>query len=369
MKTIAFYLPQFHSIPENDEWWGEGFTEWVTVKKAKPLFKGHIQPEIPLNDDYYSLMDSVTQEKQSELALRFGIDAFCYYHYWFDGKLLLEKPMENMLKNPKIEISFCVSWANESWARTWDGKDKNILIQQNNNETASAWEKHYRYLADFFRDKRYLKEDNKPVLLIYKPHLIENISEMILFWNELAKNDGFNGIYWGVQHPSACHNKMIMNLFDFGVEFEPLYTDYEMEGERAELDGINRMIYGFKHPKWLISKINKRIYGLPSIRDYDEVWNQILARKPVSSKMCPGAFPSWDNTPRKGRNGISFFKATPEKFKKYIYMQYQRATDVYKSNYLFINAWNEWGEGAHLEPDVYNQYGYLEAIKSARDGK
>ena len=369
MKTIAFYLPQYHSIPENDEWWGNGFTEWVTVKKAKPLFKGHVQPEIPLNNDYYSLMDSATQEKQSELALRFGIDAFCYYHYWFDGKLLLEKPMENMLRNPKIEISFCVSWANESWARTWDGKEKKILIQQNNNETISAWEKHYRYLAVFFKDKRYLKEDNKPILLIYKPHLIENISEMILFWNKLAKDDGYNGIYWGVQHPSACHNRNIIELFDFGVEFEPLYTDYEMEGERAELHGVDRMIYGFKHPKWLMSKIKKRIYGLPSIRDYDEVWNQILSRKPLNSKMCPGAFPAWDNTPRKGRNGISFFKATPEKFKEYIYRQYKRATDVYKSNYLFINAWNEWGEGAHLEPDEYNKFGYLEAVKNARDGK
>ena len=366
MKTIAFYLPQFHEIPENDEWWGKGFTEWVTVKKARPLFKGHNQPEVPLNDNYYCLLDSYVQEDQSKIALEHGVDAFCYYHYWFDGKLLLEKPMENMLNNQNIKISFCVSWANESWARTWDGQDKKILIRQNNNEKESAWETHYKYLSKFFKDPRYLKEKNKPIILIYKPHLISNINEMVAFWNKLALKDGFDGLFWGFQHPTASNNGSVLELFDFGVEFEPLYTDAEMEGERTRLHGLDRFFYGVIHPKWLMSKLKKKIQKMPSIREYDEVWRRILTRVPKTEKMCPGAFPSWDNTPRKGSNGICFYGATPEKFKGYLAEQYKRAQRVYHSNYMFINAWNEWGEGAHLEPDKNNQYGYLEAVKLAQ---
>ena len=143
MKKIALYLPQFHAIPENDAWWGEGFTEWTNVSKSKPQFIKHVQPEIPYGKNYYNLLDENVQENQAKMAKKYGVDGFCYYHYWFEGKLLLEKPMENMLKNPKVDIPFCICWANETWARTWDGKEQDILIKQNYNEDETGWKKHF----------------------------------------------------------------------------------------------------------------------------------------------------------------------------------------------------------------------------------
>lgn len=363
MKKIAFYLPQYHCIPENDEWWGKGFTEWVNVKKATPLFTGHNQPEIPLDKNYYNLLDKEVQEEQSKIALCYGLDAFCYYHYWFDGKLLLEKPMEQMLSNKNIKIPFCISWANESWARTWDGRDSHILIKQNQNESRESWIKHYEYLSKFFCDKRYLKNQNKPVFIIYKPQLIGKIRKFMECWDKLAQKDGFDGIYWGYQHPSAFLDTKVIDMFDFGIEFEPLYTDTEMEGKRAQLEGMRRILYAFQHPRWGVKKIKKKILKLPSIKSYDEVWGKIITRKPKRKNIQPGAFPAWDNTPRKGKNGIVFWGASPDKFKRYLSKQCKRAKEIYHAEYIFINAWNEWGEGAHLEPDEKNQFGYLEALK------
>lgn len=367
MKTIAFYLPQFHTIPENDEWWGKGFTEWTTVKKAKPLFKNHIQPEVPYNNNYYCLLDEDVQVAQADLARKYGLDAFCYYHYWFDGKLLLEKPLENMLKNNKINIDYCLCWANESWARTWDGKESNVLMQQNYNEGVEGWKKHYLYLSQYFKDERYIKDNNKPLIIIYKPQLINDFQNMMNCWNNLAIEEGYSGLTFAYQHPSAFQNNAVVQNFDFGIEFEPLYTNAIMEGERAFLIGKNRLMYGIMHPLWLCSKIYKRIRRLPSIQDYDVVWKNIIERKPINLKIAAGAFTSWDNTPRKGKNGIVYFGANPEKFQKYMVERYKSISEKYGIPYLFINAWNEWGEGAHLEPDEHFQYGYLEALKFAKN--
>ncbi len=366
MKLVSFYLPQYHAIPENDKWWGKGFTEWVTVKKAKSLFKGHNQPEEPYNENYYNLLDPEVMRNQSRLALKYGIDAFCYYHYWFDGKLLLEKPLENMLNDKMIKIPFCLCWANESWARTWDGQETNYLIKQNYEEDKDGFVNHYRYLSKFFKDERYLKENNKPIIVIYKPHLIKNIKNMILLWNDLAIADGFEGLYWGFQHPSAFECLGKLNEFNFGIEFEPLYTDYLIEGKRAHLHGTRRLLYGFNHPIWLLQKLKKKIKKLPSIRDYDQIWKMIIDRHPVSNNIYAGAFPSWDNTPRKAERGIVYFGATPKKFRMYLSKQIKHAKKEYKKEYLFINAWNEWGEGAHLEPDEINKMGYLEAVAKAK---
>ena len=361
MKKIAFYLPQFHSIPENDNWWGKGFTEWTNVKKSQPQFKGHLQPEIPLDDNYYCLLDSKTQEKQSELALKYGIDCFCYYHYWFEGKLLLEKPAENMLKNPNIKIQFCMCWANESWARTWDGLEKDILIKQNYNEDEEAWKKHFEYLLDFFKDDRYLKDNGNPILVIYKPHMIKNCTEMIAYWKKLAKQSGFTDLIVAYQHPSAFDDKTVDDVFDFGIEFEPLYTTYCEKKETNTI--INKIIYSLKHPKWLIRKLKIKFFRYPNIHCYDDVWNSIISRYPRNKKIAPGAFPAWDNTPRKADKADVYFGATPEKFKKYFDLRMEVAEERYGIKYMFINAWNEWAEGAHLEPDKKNGYGYLEAVK------
>jgi len=361
MKKIAFYLPQFHSIPENDVWWGKGFTEWSNVKKAKSQFRRHYQPEIPYNNNYYCLLDSRVQEKQSEMALKYGIDGFCYYHYWFSGKKLLEKPMENMLCNKKIEIPFCICWANESWARTWDGQEHKILIQQNYDECKIAWKEHFDYLLPFFNDSRYIIDNNRPLIIIYKPHLIRKCREMLEYWNMLAAEAGFDGLYVGCQHPSSFNYNYRDMGIDFGIEFEPLYSLAE---EKKETDSIKKKIlYSVLHPHWLLWKMKRRLLHYPNVHDYDLIWNRIISRIPVDKSVAAGAFPSWDNTPRKGRDADVFFQADPIKFRKYFQQRVQKAQKCYGVQYLFINAWNEWAEGAHLEPDDKNGYGYLEALK------
>lgn len=345
MKQIAFYLPQFHTIPENDKWWGKGFTEWVNVKKSKPLFRGHNQPEVPLQG-YYDLSNVNEMVKQAKMAKEYGLYGFCYYHYWFEGKLLLEKPLEQMLVTPGVDIPFCLCWANETWSRTWDGSEKKILIAQNYDEDDEMLRKHFDYFLKFFKDQRYIKEGNKPILIIYKPHLIKNIDHIIDYWNKLASENGFDGIYFGYQHHSAFSFPDKTKGFDFGIEFEPWYTiDQE--------DMLKQTFF---------QKVYRKVLKKPLILNYDEVWKKILARY-SSEKTMPGAFVSWDNTPRMANRGIVVLGATPEKFKRYYKKQMKRAKTIYHTDYIFINAWNEWAEGAHLEPDEKNGYGYLEGLK------
>lgn len=367
MKKIALYLPQFHAIPENDAWWGEGFTEWTNVSKSKPQFIKHVQPEIPYGKNYYNLLDENVQENQAKMAKKYGVDGFCYYHYWFEGKLLLEKPMENMLKNPKVDIPFCICWANETWARTWDGKEQDILIKQNYNETKDDWKAHFNYFLPFFKDDRYIKHDGKPMLLIYKPHLILNCKEMLEYWNKLAIEAGFNGMYMGFQHHSAFDHDMDTLGFDFGVEFEPFYTVREINKEQSQSGG--KFKYAIKHPGWAWRNFVRKIKKGPRIYDYDMVWRRILKRTPERKNVMPGAFAGWDNTPRKGQNADVFFESTPQKFEKYFEAQLKHAKEVYDAEYIFINAWNEWAEGAHLEPDEHNGFGYLEAFKKAAENR
>ena len=362
MKKIAFFLPQFHIIPENNRWWGDGFTEWTNVKASRPQFKGHIQPEVPIDRDYYCLLDTDTQEKQSRLALEYGLDGFCYYHYWFDGKLLLEKPMENMLQNKKINIPFCICWANESWARTWDGEENKVLIRQNYDESEIGWKIHFDYLLRFFKDDRYIKDNNRPLIIVYKPQLIKKCRDMLICWDKLAKESGFNGVYVGCQHPSVYDYDFHDFGIDFGIEFEPLYS--LREEKHCLQKNINKIVYGLKNPKWLMWKIKRKIMGCPNVHDYDLIWKRIVDRIPESNDTAAGAFPAWDNTPRRGQQADVFYKATPPKFAEYFKKRMENAKKYYGVDYLFINAWNEWAEGAHLEPDERNGYGYLEAIKN-----
>ena len=366
MKILAFYLPQFHSIPENDKWWGEGFTEWVNVKKSSPQFKGHVQPEVPLNDNYYCLLDEKSQIWQSELAKKYGIDGFCYYHYWFSGKLLLEKPMENMLKNKAVDMPFCICWANEAWSRNWDGHNKDVLIAQNYEEDEEAWKAHFEYLLKFFKDERYIKHEGKPMLLIYKPNLIENCAKMAEYWQRLAKENGFPGLYIGWQYATNYGHSPKEKGLDFNVEFEPFYTLFEQNKKREGAWG--KLTYAIKNPVWLINRIKVKLGKNNNIlNDYDTAWRDMLKRHPACEETYAGAFPAWDNTPRRGRDSMIFTGASPEKFKSYLLKRIDAAKKYYKGDFLFINAWNEWAEGAHLEPDSVNKYGYLEAVKRARE--
>jgi hypothetical protein len=350
MKYIAFYLPQYHVIPENDTWWGKGFTEWERVKNSKPVFKGHDQPRTPMN--YYDLRDVNVMVNQSQLAKAHGISGFCYYHYWFNGKLLLEKPLEQMLVSKEVDIPFCLSWANEKWTRAWEGKSKEILIEQNYGDEKD-WEKHLNYLIPFFNDERYITVCGMPVFLIYRTESFEGFDKMFSFWNERMKENGFKEIFFvemlnSYQKKPKCKNSKGV------VEFEPMFTIGGWVSINSIIIGYFRRRYPF-----LFRKLYK-------IFDYDKVWKKIILRRSnyENKTVFHGAFTDWDNTPRFNEKAAIFKKASPDKFKDYLLQQTKKAD----SELLFINAWNEWAEGAYLEPDKRFNYGFLNSVKSIVDG-
>ena len=373
MKIIAFYLPQFHTFPENDKWWGKGFTEWTNTKKAKPLFKGHNQPRTPLNNNYYDLTQDEIKIWQSNLAKEYGVYGFCYYHYWFkDGKKLMEKPLEQMLKNKDIDMPFCLSWANEPWTRRWDGNENEVIMPQEYGDK-KEWEEHFNYLYDFFIDERYIKINNQPIFIIYKPELIPNINDMLDYWNELAKKRGLEQIKFIYQYPQFYYMEdKDDSRFSYGIQFEPIFSSGDMQYKTFK--GINKLKYLMKNTDILFRKISHKTrkilrLKIPNIYSYDKVWKRILKAKPKNEKMILGAFVDWDNTARRGENATCYKGANPEKFKQYMKQLVLKEQKEYHKDIIFINAWNEWAEGAYLEPDEKNGYKYLEGIKESINNK
>lgn len=275
-KVIAFYLPQYHEIEENNRWWGKGFTEWTNVKSAKPQYNGHYQPKIPLNKNYYNLLNCETLQWQAELAKKYSVDGFCIYHYWFEGKKILEKPIDLLLEHKEIDMPFCLSWANGTWSRTWTG-EKEILIEQTYGGKKD-WEEHFNYLLLFFQDSRYIKINGKPVLLLYKAYEIENCSEMIRYWDCRMKEYGFPGIYI-IETLTAMNGKSSLETESQAcVEFEPLYTVYQ------RFVGLKKI----KRELWNRFLSKRKLYMV----DYDDVWKNILRRKQQNEKKTfYGAFP------------------------------------------------------------------------------
>ena len=290
MKIIAFYLPQFHDIPENDEWWGKGFTEWVNVKKAQPLYKGHEQPRIPMNENYYNLLDDNVKIWQANIAKEYGIYGFCYYHYWFGGKLLLEKPMEQMLANPKVDIPFCISWANEPWTKAWVNESKVLIPQFYGGK--KEWKEHFDYLLPFFKDNRYIKEDNKPLFIIYRAEVIDCLNDMLDYWTELARQNGFSGMKYAYQNltfdlmPNRDDSR-----FDYNIEFQPSYAWNDLNNKSAVqksklwnfLRNIKRRIYaetekrlGFDLQRYFNHKGKEKNASVLKT-DYDEAWKLLVS--------------------------------------------------------------------------------------------
>lgn len=368
MKTIAFYLPQYHEIPENNVWWGEGFTEWTNVRKAKPLFEGHYQPRVPLNENYYCLLDeNKTFRAQIEMAKKYGVYGFCMYHYWFNGKLLLEKPMEKWLEDKTLDFPFCICWANENWTNGWVSSENKILIGHDFGDRQD-WINHFNYLLPFFRDERYIRVDGKPLVGIYVPDLMgESLPEFIQCWRELAEQNGLGGLTIFYQSVRAFLNpKCDKSLCDYGIEFQPGFSKVRNQSKLAQwkikvIPFISKMLQQKFHI--YLHRKKKRCLVL----DYDEMWQKIINTMPTAENVFPGAFVDWDNTCRKGNNGDLFNGASPEKFEKYMTIQIERARKVYKKDYLFLFAWNEWGEAGYMEPDQKFGYGYLEALKKALD--
>lgn len=349
MRVIAMYLPQFHRVKENDKWWGEGFTDWVTVKKAKPLYEGHRQPHIPLDDNYYDLLDKHTLVWQAELMKKYSIDGLCMYHYWFkDGKKILEKPAEKLLQWTDIEMPFCFCWANETWARTWSNiKGKNVwasTFEKNSCEDANGilleekygdkrqWNEHFDYLLPFFKDRRYITIKGKPVFIIYRSLDIPCIREMIGLWRNRAVKNGLKGLY-------------IIGIGDRGRNKNVL---------DAEL---------YHEPRASFSMWEQNHQGITKF-NYKNIWKQILERKGDAQTFF-GGFVSYDDTPRRGIEGKLVEGGTPKEFSYYL-EELMAKNEANGNHVVFLNAWNEWGEGMYLEPDVLYQYSFLEAVLNAK---
>lgn len=358
MKILTFYLPQFHEIPENNEWWGENFTEWTNVKKAKSYFRGHYQPREPYNDNYYNLLNKETMKDQVEMAQKYGIYGFCFYHYWFEGgKKVLEKPTELLLENRNIKFPFCFAWANESWTRTWHGAkgEKEVLIQQRYGKE-QEWKQHFDYLLNFFKDERYIKIENKPVFLVYRINTILCFDRMVDYWNKLAKDNGFDGIY--LVGMITGNGKLIRNKrVSATVDFEPGQS-------RKNLGMKNKAMFEWKE------EMRRKVGKYKILNNF---FCNTLSYKQLNTKMIEkthaknefrGAFVNYDDTPRRGIDGIICKGSTPQRFKQYLKKQIQLSKKE-GNEFLFLNAWNEWGEGNYLEPDKKYKYMYLQAVKEA----
>lgn len=350
MKILAIYLPAFHRIKENDEWWGEGFTEWDNVKSGKPYFKNHIQPVVPYAKNYYSLDKKEDIEKQIDCANKYGVDGFIFYHYWFgNDNLIFSKPAEILKDKIKKQTSYCFCWANESWITTWHGKDPEQLMPQL-YEGKKDWEKHINYFIQFFEDERYIKIDGRPVLFIYKPNEIPQYEEMISFWNGILKSKGFKAIYI-IEYISSKNRSLFSNSSDAVTEFEPLYTTF------FDISLINKM------KRYICKKLK-----IIDFQNYDKLWKKIIKRKRTynGKTIFKGCFCAWDNSPRKEKNSMIVKGSSPEKFEKNLKKLIESKRQDASEEYVVINAWNEWSEGAMLEPTQHDGFGYLEAIKKAK---
>jgi hypothetical protein len=356
-KVIAFHLPQFHRIPENDRWWGEGFTEWTNVKKARPLYRNHYQPRVPADGRYYNLLDPAIQDWQADLATSHGLHGFCYYHYWFNGRRLLEQPVELLLRRGKPDFPFCLAWANEPWTRAWDGGDREVLMPQNYGGP-DEWRVHIAYLLTAFKDPRYIRVYDKPMFLIYRSGSIHQLQPMLDVWNVEVRKAGLPGIHL-VSMATQFEPDPRVHLMDAYADFEPLLTvsRYLRRSTRRTERWISR---------W--TRLCFRLFGragrTPVSYDYSTVWKAI-EKHPLPPNHYPGAFVDWDNSPRRGiRHSLVMRNFDKKAFANGFAAQYRKAQAL-ETEFLFINAWNEWAEGTYLEPDEQRGLFFLEAIRNA----
>jgi lipopolysaccharide biosynthesis protein len=363
---ISFYLPQYHPIPENDVWWGKGFTEWVSVAKARPRFKGHHQPQIPSDLGYYDLGSEETRIAQAKLAAEYGISGFCYYHYWFNGKMLLEKPFNEVLQSGKPDFPFCLCWANENWTRAWGGLDKDVLMKQDYN--AKDRIEHIQWLCRAFKDQRYIKINGKPLLLIYRTDNIPDLKDRIRDWRSIAKEHGFDDIFLcsvRSNFDQMDEKTVIATGFNAIVEFQPYYKDLP----RRSLPVFFKLAFANRYNK-IVSGLGLQSF-LPllnenSIYSYKKLAERAMAKPhPNTYIKFPCVTPSWDNSARKRMASI-IQNDDPVKFREWLLNAFKKA-DKYDDDekIVFINAWNEWAEGCHLEPDVKNGRKFLSAVRDA----
>lgn len=371
MKIIAFYLPQFHRIPLNDKLWGEGFTEWTNVRGGRSLFCGHEQPVIPLNKNYYNLLDPDVMKWQVSLARKYGVYGFCFYHYWYNRQIIMDKPIKNYLNDSSLNLPFCICWANHDWTTSWtEGEVKTILKEDYSDK--NEWKEHFQFLLPFFLDSRYIQKDDKPLLVLYEIANIPKINEMLDYWNDLAVENGLLGLTYAFESANAD----TLPGFDFShvqydIEYQPQYARTfrdKTTNFRTRFIGILKEInwktLKIKLPKRLSNRVNG-VNSKVQYYDYDKLWTNIIETRPFHPWSIPGAFVKMDTTPRRGEKGFVIQGFSPEKFKHYLIKQIKHARTDYHQDMIFMFAWNEWGEGGYLEPDERYQYKTLEAIKEA----
>jgi lipopolysaccharide biosynthesis protein len=343
-RLIAYYLPQFHPTPENDAWWGKGFTEWTNVTKAQPLFDGHYQPHLPADFGFYDLRVRETRRDQIKVAKEYGIDGFCYHYYWFSGKRILNLPLDDMLADPESDMPFCLCWANENWTRRWDAADHEVLIAQ-----AYLPDDDLNFIKDLvpvFRDPRYIKVDGKPLLVVYRPQHLPDAAKTARIWREHCRAEGIGEIHLcsALTHGNEDYRQF---GFDSGVEFPP----HNLRDHTLNHDvDFHEIFKGYSFQFATIAK-------------------SYLERRYDDRRVFKTVFPSWDNTARTQNRALVVLNGTPDNYEHWLAATMDVALQSCKSDpIVFINAWNEWAEGCHLEPDRKYGRGFLQATLNARKG-
>ena len=350
-RTIAFYLPQFHPIPENDEWWGKGFTEWTNTAKGCRRFPGHYQPHVPADLGFYDLRVPETRSAQAAMAAEYGIEGFCYYHYWFAGKRLLNRPFDEVVASGEPDFPFSVCWANESWTGVWHGSPKRVLIKQTYPGEADH-RKHFEMLLPAFRDPRYIRVHGKPLFVIYSPDDFPEPHRTLALWREMAREAGLEGLQL------------------VGVSWDPGWDPSEHGYDAAVIQRIApRTSWKYGHrAMWLALRASARFLRLPTIYSYRRAIPHLLPSALPSENRYPCVVPNWDNTPRSGANGLVLFGSTPRLFAEHFRSALEITRHVPRERRLiFVKSWNEWAEGNHLEPDLRFGRGYLAALKDELD--
>lgn len=374
VRVIALYLPQFHPIPENDEWWGKGFTEWTNVKKAKPLCKGHVQPRVPADLGYYDLRDPETRERQAELAREAGIEGFCYYHYWFgNGKQLLERPFNEVLASGKPDFPFCLCWANHDWTnKSWKKgntqKTGSMIMQMQYSEEDHI--NHFYNILPAFRDKRYITVDGKPLFAVWAPRNIPNGKRFVELWQNLAKQNGLPGIHF-VGYTANANKKLPsgkLSLYETNKASAFYQSVLDIGYDAVISSGLTRaqsIIQGRLGLAWNILTYKTRIPSSSHL-DYSKVMRHYYVDEDAWENVYPTLLPQWDRTPRAGSKTEFLINSSPVKFQSTIEEALSYLKDkTSEHRILFLKAWNEWGEGNYVEPDQQFGHGWLDAIKNA----
>jgi lipopolysaccharide biosynthesis protein len=365
MRALCFYLPQYHPIPENDRWWGPGFTEWTNVAQARPRFPGHYQPHVPADLGFYDLRLEETRVAQAELAKEYGIGGFCYYHYWFDGYQLLERPFDEVLASGKPDFPFCLCWANGNWTRRWDGAEHEVLMRQDPDNYDAAT--HMEWLVRAFRDPRYVRVDGRPLFLVYQPGHLADRAGVIRTWRETAARLGVPDVYLCAVQSPADHTEYAEALadgFDAMTEFYPTGKSLLATGTGGALDAAWR--FTRRAAQRVAVELLAPVRAKMRVVSYRALVEYAMGRKPAGERVFPCVIPSWDNSARRRVGATVIQNDDAGLYGRWLEHACRRvAGNPADEQIVFINAWNEWAEGCHLEPDRRNGRRFLEATRDA----